>query len=98
MLNNQHNDFENKYGENPDNDYRNKGNRSLGKGSNANGTDEGNEPVDEFGRINKGPFTLRNGATYTGQWLDGQRDGIGTQLWPDGSRYEGQWRNDKANG
>ena len=56
------------------------------------------EQVDEYGRVTKGPYTLRNGATYTGQWLDGMRDGIGTQLWPDGSRYEGQWRNDKANG
>lgn len=86
-------------GEAPDNDYRNKGSRTLGKGATtAGGMDDGNEPVDEFGRVNKGPFTLRNGATYTGQWLDGQRDGMGTQLWPDGSRYEGQWRNDKANG
>lgn len=47
------------------------------------------EQVDEYGRVTKGPYTLRNGATYTGQWLDGMRDGIGTQLWPDGSRYEG---------
>lgn len=78
-------------GEAPDNDYRNKGSRTLGKGNTTAGgmNDDGNEPVDEFGRVNKGPFTLRNGATYTGQWLDGQRDGIGTQLWPDGSRYEG---------
>ena len=59
-------------------DYRNKGSRTLGKGNTNNGMDDGNEPVDEFGRVNKGPFTLRNGATYTGQWLDGQRDGIGT--------------------
>lgn len=26
------------------------------------------------------------------------RDGFGTQVWPDGSRYEGYWANDKANG
>ena len=26
------------------------------------------------------------------------RDGYGHQLWPDGSRYEGAWKNDKANG
>ena len=24
------------------------------------------EKTDEFGRVTKGPFTLRNGATYTG--------------------------------
>ena len=27
-----------------------------------------------------------------------QRDGCGVQLWPDGSKYEGMWRNDKACG
>ena len=81
-------------GETDTGDYR-KGSRMLGKGMPEAQADE---QVDEFGRVNKGPFTLRNGATYTGQWLDGMRDGIGTQLWPDGSRYEGQWRNDKANG
>ena len=26
------------------------------------------------------------------------RDGDGSYIWPDGSRYDGQWRNDKANG
>ena len=67
--------------------------RPIGKNDDGEG-----EQVDENGRVQKGPFTLRNGATYTGQWLDGMRDGIGQQLWPDGSRYEGQWRNDKANG
>ena len=63
-----------------------KGSRMLGKGVPESSPDE---QADEFGRVNKGPFTLRNGATYTGQWLEGMRDGMGTQLWPDGSRYEG---------
>ena len=26
------------------------------------------------------------------------RDGKGVQIWPDGSRYEGSWKDDKANG
>jgi hypothetical protein len=26
------------------------------------------------------------------------REGRGKQIWPDGSLYEGFWRNDKANG
>ena len=26
------------------------------------------------------------------------RDGRGKQIWPDGSLYEGFWKNDKANG
>ena len=36
------------------------------------------EEVDEYGRVTKGPYTLKNGATYTEQWLDGMRDGYGT--------------------
>ena len=55
-------------------DYR-KGSRMLGKGMPEATPDE---QMDEFGRVTKGPYTLRNGATYTGQWLDGMRDGIGT--------------------
>ena len=30
--------------------------------------------------------------------LDGLRHGQGTQVWPDGARYEGEWRNNQANG
>jgi hypothetical protein len=26
------------------------------------------------------------------------RDGVGVMFWPDGSKYEGHWRRDKANG
>lgn len=26
------------------------------------------------------------------------RDGLGVQLWPDGSKYEGMWRSGKCNG
>lgn len=75
-----------------------KGSRTLGKGGELRGTVNEKEDVDEYGRVTKGPYTLKNGATYTGQWLDGMRDGYGTQLWPDGSRYEGMWSYDKANG
>lgn len=39
----------------------------MGNKGNAEGfPDTAGEQVDEFGRVNKGPFTLRNGATYTG--------------------------------
>ena len=34
-------------------------------------------------------YTFKTGATYTGQWIGGFRDGFGTQIWPDGARYEG---------
>ena len=41
---------------------------------------------------------LDNGAVYEGEWLNGERDGMGLQKWLDGSKYEGQWRCGKANG
>ena len=49
--------------------------------------------------IEKPPFELDNGAIYIGQWnKTSQREGRGIQLWPDGSKYTGYWRNDMANG
>ena len=41
-----------------------------------------------------------NGQLYKGQWnkRTGVRDGVGIQMWPDGTRYEGMWSMDKANG
>ena len=73
MVNNVHNDFENRYG----GDQQNKA-RALGKEGTLRGTVDAKEEVDEYGRVTKGPYTLKNGATYTGQWLDGMRDGYGT--------------------
>ena len=47
---------------------------------------------------NMGPTTQANGSTYTGQRKNGKKHGHGIQVWPDSSRYEGQWENDQANG
>lgn len=44
----------------------------------AEDSDAESEQVDQNGRIRKGPFTLKNGAIYTGQWLNGMRDGDGS--------------------
>ena len=30
--------------------------------------------------------------------LNGKRHGLGKQIWPDNSLYEGYWANDMANG
>jgi hypothetical protein len=54
---------------------------------------------DDFKLIKRGPVELDNGAIYTGEWNENnQRHGTGTQVWTDGSKYEGYWRFDKANG
>lgn len=43
---------------------------------------------------------MDNFAKYTGQWRIGTmiREGKGVQIWPDGSIYEGWWRENKAHG
>ena len=50
--------------------------------------------------MQKEPFKLTNGAIYIGMWDNNlqKRAGIGMQVWPDGSLYQGQWRDGKANG
>ena len=35
---------------------------------------------------------------YTGEILNGQRHGKGTQIWNDGAKYEGSWKNDQTSG
>lgn len=43
---------------------------------------------------------LENGALYQGEWNDDQelRDGRGVQIWKNGSRYDGFWKNGMAHG
>ena len=33
--------------------------------------------------------TLSNGVKYTGQWSGEMRHGLGSQIWPDGAKYDG---------
>ena len=50
-------------------------------------------------RVAREMMQLDNGAEYEGEWDEmGRKDGRGTQVWVDGSLYEGYWRADKANG
>lgn len=39
-----------------------------------------------------------SGGKYRGEWLDGLRDGYGTQSWPGGEHYEGQFRRGGVHG
>ena len=43
-------------------------------------------------------IVLDSGATYTGEWKNGKRDGTGVQVWLDDSTYTGEWCDGKANG
>lgn len=54
-----------------------------------------------YGKTEKRPkIKLDNGAIYEGEWLVGTeiKQGKGKFLWPDGSVYEGYWKDGKANG
>ena len=45
-------------------------------------------------------FTFESGDKYTGHWIKATntKQGYGVLVWADGSRYEGQFKNDKING
>jgi len=61
-------------------------------------------------REKKPLFTFKSGATYEGEWLGGNRDGFGVQIWSDEAKYEGKswreawnkrlgkWKNNKIHG
>ena len=51
-------------------------------------------------RIAKPATILPNKCKYDGQWNEktGQKDGMGMLIWPDGTLYEGFWKNDRQNG
>jgi tetratricopeptide (TPR) repeat protein len=43
-------------------------------------------------------ITYDNGSKYIGYILDGKRHGQGTYIWPDGRKYVGEWRENRAIG
>ena len=61
------------------------------------------QEVEDRSREIKPICVLENGAVYQGEWLvlpngESQKDGRGVQIWPDGSRYDGFWVNEEAQG
>lgn len=54
--------------------------------------------VDRDVSVVKKFVTLRSGAVYSGQWLDGKRNGHGTMTWPEGTRFEGNWHEGHRHG
>ena len=62
---------------------------------------QGDDRKEEFfaDLISRSPYELESGAVYHGQWTaEGLRQGAGTQIWKNGSMYQGFWMNDKADG
>ena len=57
-----------------------------------------NIPMGHVEAKNAWPVKLSNGAIYMGGWHNGLRHGAGTQDWPCGSRFVGEWKADKVNG
>ena len=43
-------------------------------------------------------YQINDYAVYTGDIVNGIPNGKGTQIWKDGAKYEGEWKNGKANG
>ena len=60
--------------------------------NNENGITQ--EIMNNNNRQKYGPITLSNGAIYTGELKAGMKDGDGQQIWLDGSKYNGYWRQD----
>ena len=47
----------------------------------------------------KPQIKYEDGSLYLGEWNEeDKRHGRGIEIFPDESRYSGQWRNDKPNG
>eukprot|EP00434_Breviolum_minutum_P022831 symbB.v1.2.020145.t1/scaffold1642.1/size107908/4 len=43
-------------------------------------------------------YKFRTGAVYTGEWLNNERHGFGTQVWKDGAKFTGYWAQNFAEG
>ena len=51
----------------------------------------------EINNINKQELKINNGK-YIGQIVNGLREGKGIMYWNEGDIYDGEWKNDKAEG
>ena len=45
-----------------------------------------------------GIYNMKNGVTYTGEWMDEMLFGVGYEIWKDNSSYEGEYNNGVKNG
>lgn len=62
--------------------------------------DYSQNPDDGIQRELRDQTEIENGGIYYGFWRTNTniRDGIGLMIWPDGSRYDGNWSENRASG
>lgn len=62
-------------------------------------TIKNNQPYDKDAQLITTTYNYQcSGAVYTGQMRGCFREGTGTMIWPDGAKFEGQWKEGFANG
>ena len=45
-----------------------------------------------------GLISAKDGTKYEGEMIKGAKDGRGVQIYENGARYDGGWKNDKNHG
>ncbi len=48
--------------------------------------------------IYKGTYTAKTGNKYVGEWQNDKKCGVGVMHYPDGAKYDGEFRDGKING
>ena len=43
----------------------------------------------------EGTFNWTDGTMYAGSWVGGKMEGYGVYFWPTGSKFSGEYKNDK---
>jgi hypothetical protein len=45
-----------------------------------------------------GTYEYTDGDKYTGEWRDGEKNGLGTYIWSSGNYFKGEWFNNTRSG
>jgi hypothetical protein len=70
----------------------------IGRGKSDKDNELIRQMIASVGLTKMTKIELDNGVSYEGEWLNGEREGQGEQIWADGSRYVGDWKGNQANG
>lgn len=66
----------------------------------VNKTKLSSEPLDQTdeGRNLRAKPEYKHGTKYTGDWVNNEKHGFGSQTWAKGHKYEGGWANNERHG